>query len=183
MKRWKELFAMVLVAAAGCSGITANSNTAPGVSLGNYRTYAWHQAPSGEMQTVGEQEVRSALARQLAQKGLMPATTQPPDFLVAYHATTQQKVNVTPGYGYGYGYGYGRWGYGASGFPDVTTYTEGTLIVDFIDPKTNQVFWRGTAQGVVRHPDNPDPQRIDTAVAKLMKQYPAEMASVSRPAM
>jgi len=179
MKRWKELFAMALVAAVGCSGITASSKTAPGVSLANYRTYAWYQPPAAEMQTVGEQEVRAALARELAQKGLMPAATEPPDFLVAYHATTQQKVNVTPG---GYGYGY-RWGYGWSGFPDVTTYTEGTLIVDFIDPKTNQVFWRGTAQGVVEHPNNPDPQRISTAVSKLMKQYPSEMASVPRPAM
>jgi Domain of unknown function (DUF4136) len=179
MKRWKEFLAIALFAAVGCSGITANSNTAPGANLGKYHTYAWYQPPSGEMQSIAEQEVRSSLERQLAQKGLTMATTQPPDFLVAYHATKQQKVNVTPGYGYGYGY----WGYRWGGFPDVSTYTEGTLVVDFIDPQSNQVFWRGSAQGVVENPNNPDPQRIDTAVAKLVKQYPMQVASVPRPAM
>lgn len=180
MERWREFLAIALFATAGCSGITANSNTAPGANLGNYRTYGWYQPPSGEMQSVAEQEVRSALERELAQKGLVPATTEPPDFLVAYHATKQQKVSVTPSYG---PYGYGYWGYRWGSFPDVSTYTEGTLIVDFIDPKTNQVFWRGSAQGVVEHPNNPDLHRIDTAVAKLVKQYPTQVASVPRPAM
>lgn len=179
MRPRRTLLAVALLTiAAGCSGITTQANTAPGANLGKYHTYGWYHPPTGEMQSLAEQEVRSALQRDLAQKGLSLATTEAPDFLVAYHAKRQEKVQVTPS-----GYGYGFYGYGWGGFPDVTTYTEGTLVVDFVDPQTNQVFWRGTAQGVVEHPNNPDLNRIDTAVSKIVQQYPTQMASVPRPPM
>ena len=180
MRPWTRYLptALLIAVAAGCSGITTNANIAPGANLAQYHTYGWY-APPRPGESPGEQQVRVALENQLAQKGLVPATNGRPDFLVAYHATRQQKVAVTPGYGYGYGYGYGLY----SGMPSAYTYTEGTLIVDFIDPKTNQAFWRGTASGVLNHPNNPDPQKIDTAVAKLMKRYPVEVASVPQPVM
>ena len=176
MKRCTQFLALALLAVAGCSGITANANVAPGANLGKYHTYGWYQPTAGGAESIGEQEVRGALERELAQKGLTLATTEKPDFLVAYHAKKQQQTSVTPGY-------YGYWGYGWGGFPDVTTYTEGTLVVDFIDPATNQVFWRGTAQGVLEHPNNPDLHKIDTAVAKIVDQYPTQMAAAPRPAM
>lgn len=169
MKYWTR-FLVAAAAAAGCSGITANANVSPNTNLAQYHTYDWASTP-GEQQGLGEQEVRAALQRELAQKGMTPATTAPPDFLVAYHERKQQQLDVTPGYGY--------WDY-----PSVQTYTEGTLIVDFIDPRTNKVFWRGTASGALVHPDNPDPKKIDTAVAKLVHKYPGPLAaSASRPAM
>jgi uncharacterized protein DUF4136 len=177
MRRSVQLFSVTLLfAVAACSGITANSNIAPGTNLAQYRTYAWHSGVSGQPESLGDQEVRSALQSQLAEKGLQLATNSPPDFLVAYHGKKEQKVDVYPG-------GYGYWGYGWGGFPDVETYTQGTLIVDFIDPKTNKVFWRGTATGVLDNPNNPNMSKIDTAVAKLVQQYPTQMASTQRPAM
>lgn len=177
MRRCARLLSVALLLAAGaCSGITANSNIAPGTNLAQYHTYAWHSGVSGQAQGIGEQEVRSALQAQLAEKGLTLATNAPPEFLVAYHGKKEQKTEVYSG-------GYGYWGYGWGGFPDVQTYTQGTLIVDFIDPQTNKVFWRGTASGVLDNPDNPDMSKIDTAVAKLVQQYPTQMASTQRPAM
>ena len=177
MRRCTRLLSVALLLAAGaCSGITANSKLAPGTNLAQYHTYAWHNGVSGQAEGIGEQEVRSQLQAQLAEKGMTLATSTPPDFLVAYHGKKEQKVDVYPG-------GYGYWGYGWGGFPDVETYTQGTLIVDFIDPKTNKVFWRGTASGVLDNPDNPNMGKIDTAVAKLVQQYPTQMAATQRPAM
>jgi hypothetical protein len=66
----------------------------------------------------------------------------------------------------------------------VNEYTQGTLFIDFIDPKTNQVFWRGTASAVVNHPENPNGKKLASAVDKVMKKYPSEVASAgARPAM
>ncbi len=173
MNRWMGFLSVaLLLTAAACSGITANANLAPGANPAAYHTYAWYTPPNGQAASPAEQEVRAALQRDLAQKGMVPATTEPPDFLVAYHATREQKIEA-------YG-GYGWWG----GFPSIDTYTEGTLVVDFIDPKTNNVFWRGSAKGVVDNPGNPNLGKIDTAVAKIVDRYPAPMAaSTSRPAM
>lgn len=181
MRRYKRILSMMaLLTAAACSGITARSNTAPGANLAQYHTYAWHSGVSnGQAQGIGEQEVRAALQAQLAEKGLQLATNTPPDFLVAYHSKKEQKTEV---YADGYG-GYGYWGYGFGGFPDVQTYTQGTLIVDFIDPHTNKVFWRGTASRVLDNPDNPDTAKIDAAVAKLVRQYPMQVAATPRQPM
>jgi hypothetical protein len=135
--------------------------------------------PAGQAETPAEQQLRATLSRDMAQKGLTEAGPgQQPDFLVAYYVKTQQKLDVyNTGYGYGYGYG---WGFGG---PTVYQYTEGTLIVDFVDPRTNQSFWRGTASDVVNHPETPDMGKLDSAVAKLVKQYPSQVAAAPRQTM
>jgi hypothetical protein len=171
--------AAALLCAVGCAPISTTAAMAPSTPVARYRSWAWYKGQAGAPESLAEQEMRASLERNLADKGLTQSTSGSADFLVSYHTKQQQKVQVTPGYGYGYGY----WGYGWGGFPDVTTYTEGTLIVDFIDPVTNQVFWRGTASSVVEHPNNPNPQRIDKAVSKLMSKYPSQMASGLRQRM
>jgi hypothetical protein len=61
----------------------------------------------------------------------------------------------------------------------VTSYTTGTIIVDFLDPRTHTVIWRGSASSTVDHPDNPDPDKIVHAVDKMMGQLPEQMASAA----
>ena len=65
----------------------------------------------------------------------------------------------------------------------VDEYTQGTLFIDFIDPKTKQVFWRGTASAVADHPENPDTGKLAKAVDKVMAKYPSELATTSRSTM
>jgi hypothetical protein len=165
--------AAVLLVGSGC-GASVSSTVTPGASLGHYQTYSF-LTPSnqeGQAESPATQEVHMALARELAKKGLMPAAPgQAPDFQVAYHVKTQQRMDVSH-----YGYYWGP--------TNVYSYTVGTLIVDFVDPQTNQVFWRGTASQVADNPSSPDLAKVDKAVAKLVKQYPGSaMASVPRPAM
>jgi hypothetical protein len=153
--------------------VTTSANVAPGADLAKYRTYGWVAPPPGHITTVAEQQMRSAIEQDLTQKGLTPATNAPPDFLIGYHVREQQVTQVEPG----------AWGYGWAGYPDLYTYTQGTLIVDFIDPHTNQVFWRGTATGVVQNPNNPDAQKLNDAVAKLIDRYPTQVAGMPRQPM
>ncbi len=173
MTLWKtSLFAVLAVAA--CATVSTQARLMPGTNLAQYRTFAW--APRArQIETPADQAIRGSIQQDLAEKGIVPNPGQP-DFLVSYHTKTRERMEVYPGY-YGAGY-YAAWGY-----PDINTYTEGTLIVDFIDPRTQQIFWRGTATGVVEHPDNPDPEKIADAVDKLMDEYPAQVAGVARPQM
>jgi hypothetical protein len=161
---------------AGC-GASVSSTVTPGANLGQYRTFSFFTPPYrvGTAESPSEQEVKSALRNDLAQRGITEAAPgQSPEFLVAYHARKQQKLDVTSA-------GYGWWGLGGT---DVYTYTEGTLIVDFIDPASKSVFWRGTATQIVDNPYAPNLTKIDKAVAKMIDKYPATMtAGVARPAM
>jgi hypothetical protein len=61
------------------------------------------------------------------------------------------------GYGYGggwpYGYGYyGMWAGAPSTYVDVSTYTEGTMILDVVDTHTKKLVFRGTGTAVVGGP-------------------------------
>lgn len=164
--------AMLMLLVTGC-GATIRSSVASNANLDKYKSYSF-VAPAqetGQPQTIADQTIRSALQQNLAMKGLHE-TAGTPDFLVSYHVKQEQKLEAT------------RMGYGFYGGPvDVNQYTQGTLIVDFIDPQTHQVFWRGTATDVVNHPDSPNPAKIEKVVGQIVDKYPATMAAVPRPAM
>jgi hypothetical protein len=169
------LLGFLALALVGC-GASVSSTVTPGANLGRYRTYTFLTPPyrAGQPESPGEQELRTALRQDLAQKGLAEAQPgQTPDFHIAYHVKEQQKLDVDT-------VGYGFWGLGGG---DVYTYTEGTIIVDFVDPQTKQVFWRGTASDVVDNPSSPKLSKIDAAVSKMVKRYPGMMATGERPTM
>ncbi len=165
----------LLLIVAGC-GATIHSSVATNADLAKYKTFSFYTPPykQGQAESIADQTIRSALEQDLSAKGLMKTTAANPDFLVAYHVKEQQKLDVDT-------VGYGFWGWGGPGA--VTQYTQGTLIVDFIDPQTKQVFWRGTAADVVNHPASPNTAKIDKVVGQIVNKYPAVMAATPRTTM
>jgi hypothetical protein len=158
---------LFVVALAGC-GATIRTSVAPTANLGQYHTFAFAPPPQGQPVTLVDQTIESAVRRDLAAKGLAEAAPgQPADFHVAYHVKTEQKIESYP-------VGYGYWGYGGM---SINEYTQGTLILAFVDPHTNQVFWRGTASDVVNHPESPDLQKVDQVVGQVIEKYPMVAAA------
>jgi hypothetical protein len=162
-----------MVAAALLSAcVTVRSSAVPGADLAQYQTFGWAQPadPSVERSPAG-QTIRNQIAGSLQQKGIVQAGQgKSPDFLVSYHVVLRDRV-------YG-GWGWGGWGYWGG---DWYTYTEGTIVVDFIDPRTGTVFWRGSARRDVDDPSNPNLHDVASAVDKLMKKYPMRIAAGRRP--
>jgi len=165
-----------LLALAGC--VTVRSSTSPSANLAHYRTFAWYVSPTPTVQQTAFERspagglVRERIARDLHARGIRESPDRP-DFFVAYHTRLQQRIDVND-----WGYPTVFWG-APPGPVSIDEYTQGTLVVDFIDPKTGQIFWRGTATAVVNHPENPNMQKLATAVDKVMKKYPAEVASAA----
>ncbi len=174
---------VVLAAAlAGCSSLKVNTEYDPGAPYASYRTYAWLQTPPGPEQApairnpIVHQQVVAAVDRELARKGF--AQVQPdanPDLLVSVHGWAQQRIEVT---NYGYSYG-GAWAYGpyrpvpVAGGVDVSTYTDGTLLLDFVDAKAKKLIWRGTASDTFSSPDlNAVKRTVDEATRQLIEAYP-----------
>lgn len=179
----KIIAVAALLLCAACSTTQVRATTAPGTNLLAYRTFAFMtppERPGGAtaqlMQSPAGQQVRASIAEGLREKGYRPAAPgEAPDFLVAVHATTQEKFQVDDwGYVGPYWAGFG---------PDATVeeYTQGTIVVDFIDPRTRQAFWRGTATSIVQDPQNPNPERVAKAVDKLMTRVPMQTAAAPSP--
>lgn len=191
----KLAYAFAAVLAVGCSGIEVRSTPSPNANIAQLRTFAFMapvrpDAPAARLdQSPAGQQIRNEIVQDLIDKGYTPAAagTQP-DFLVAYRTHLRERTDVTNWgaggpWGWGYGWGYGGWAWGG---PDVTVsqYTEGTLVVDFVDPNSHQVLWRGTATGVVNNPDNPNLKKVAKAVDKLLDRYPSSaMAATARTRM
>jgi hypothetical protein len=160
---------------AGCSSVSVTNDYDREFNFAPVKSYQWAteaknlispdaQAAAFENQLI-EKRFKDAVNTQLGAKGMVVDTTAP-DIYVAYHTGTQQKTQVT-NYGYGYGRGYG-------GNYDVSTYTQGTIILDFVDAKTKTLVWRSVATGALG--SNPDPntagEKLSGIVQQMLKDYP-----------
>jgi hypothetical protein len=178
------LFAALLGFAA-CSPNASSSINSSADNFRNYKTFAW-QPPdiqtdnpkySGEMV---DTEIKGNVRSELQARGLQEVPeNQNPDLLITYHIYTQNKQQISGGYyggyypGWGWGGYYGGWGYGGIGYysPSVYNYTEGTLILDVKDARTNSMVWRGSIDGDVTNARKLD-KRIDKGVHSIMEEFP-----------
>ena len=111
--------------------------------------------------TLNDGRIRNGLESQLTANGFK-VESEKADFVIAYYVTTKNKLSVQD-----YGYGPPRW-FGGRDIR-VNQYSEGTLMVDFVDTRTNQVIWRGRAVGTL------DMKGVDKKISKttekLIKQF------------
>ena len=100
-----------------------------------------------------------------------------PDLLINFHLKTEEKTRTSPPVYYGGYYGYRSGVYmGWPGYVEpghIDTYTEGTLSIDLVNRRTNQMVWEGTAVARVTDTSmaNTD-QAVREAVGAIFAQYP-----------
>jgi hypothetical protein len=173
------LLTLVLVTSvvSGCASVVVSRDYAPQAEFAAYRTYALRSAPTreGAPRSLVDQRAQAAIDRELTAKGLRRvADSESPDLLVVTRFDARDRVEVVPYYsaygGYWYpGYLGMGWGYGWStmAYP----YTEGTLFVDLVDPKSNNVVWHGRARRTV-YDNDLSVEQVDKMVKKLLEEFP-----------
>lgn len=186
MSRSFRSLAMLAVLLAGCSSLKVSTQYDPAAPYPSYRTYAWLATAPGQEQAVAIRDpgvrvlVIDAVDREMKRKGYTRVTPdQNPDFYTSVIGWGQQRVEVT-NYGYGYGgaymYGYGPYGPTAAVVPtaQVNQYTDGTLLLDFVDAKSKQLFWRGTATDTLAAPEQARGV-VEGAVQQMLERYPPKL--------
>jgi hypothetical protein len=168
-------------ALAGCATVKIKTEYDPTAPYASYRTYAWISADPGPEQApaIRNPQVRAlvvkAVDREMKAKGLvLVAPDAKPDFLVTVLGWAQSEIHVTNyGYAYGGAYAYGPYGATPMVVPvtEVHQYTQGTMLLDFVDAKTTKLVWRGTATDTLGSPES-IPATVDEAVKKLLAAYP-----------
>ena len=137
-------------------------------------TYDWLPIPtSAEIDRITIERIKNAVNTQLEAKGLK-MTSDDPDFLIASHVGKKEKVRIED---WGYGYGpHGRYwgGYGGPRGVDVYKYEEGSLILDFVEPKSKKLIWRGSAKAQINTDKTPEKREklIAEAVQKILEKFP-----------
>jgi hypothetical protein len=146
-----------------------------------------------------EKRLQNAVEREFAAKGFRQQTTGTPDFLITYRVDFDDKLEViSHGYWsayYGdywpdyYGFGFGYWpGYYSLGFrsryyyrselydaagPYLREYKEVTLTLDFLNPETKALIWRGWYVDTVEDA-NIQEEKITEAVKRILEKFPPE---------
>ena len=165
------LLAMLLAACA--SGPTIVANTNPGADLTAFMTYNF-MTPlgtdrEGGIRTPLSSRLVSSMNRSLISRGLSLADD--PDLLIDFTVMTEDRLDVrqTPSHSVHHSH----WGRGFSTWPTYTTtvrqYTQGTLIIDLIDPANNMLVAEGAAQSRVQNTDFTQ-QQLDDIVAEIMNE-------------
>ncbi len=105
------------------------------------------------------------------------------DLLISWHLSTQNKTDVrtyqTPAYGGAYYGRYNRYaGYNCwNCMPtqtevSVQNYTEGTFIVDMIDPQMRKSVWRSVTQSRLKGKHENDQGKYNEAAIRIMEGFP-----------
>jgi len=178
MKAIKTIAIALLITLSSCSSINVYSDFDKDANFSQYKTYAFHIKSIDKVQIseLDKKRILKAIEYELGQKGMIKS--EKPDLLVNIFTKEKEEVNVNQfnnnwgwGWGFGWGYGFGN-PYNWGGYPLVSSSVEGTLFIDFIDTKKNELVWQGEGVGYLTQDRSKKEAVINEFVAKILMQYP-----------
>jgi len=188
MRIWRRTLcvAMVLFWAQACTTIDVKTDFDPSADFTRFHTFAFGGltdiTKTGLLDnSLVRKRIEAAVSRELIKKGLREVKMDDrPDLLVHYWLGTKdkQRVQGTSGpsagyYGRGGGYYGGGYGWGAS-YSNVSTYeyTEGTLIVDLVEPAKKELQWRAIMVAILEDTAQENIELGNQAIVKAFEHYP-----------
>jgi len=176
MKPVLILISLMALYVVSCSSISVDSDYDENFDFSKLKSYRWleieRSAPNDPLSNpIVRNRVRSAVDKELLNKGFVITDTDSPDFYVTVHGGLQDKVNVT-----NYGYSYGGW-YGAYPHQNVSVnyYTEATLFIDVISATgKKELVWRGAGTGTLSGSRDPEDakEKINQAAYEILYDFP-----------
>lgn len=175
----------LLVLLVACQSAPLQRDFDPDRDFSRYRNWGWKE-PALQYRPddprirsdLTEQRVRNALAEQLEQRGLRPATASAPAQVLvqAWLIVEQRTQTYTSMSGGAWG---GAWPgfWGAPIYADTRTvdYQVGTLQIDFYDAADGKLVWRGSTERILPRSAGAPAERermLRETVAQLLAHYP-----------
>ncbi|MDQ7918353.1 DUF4136 domain-containing protein [Mesonia sp. MT50] len=164
---------LVTLLVTSCSSVKVATDYDEAVDFDQYQSFAFYKPgiDKAEISDLDKKRILRAIEVELTQKGLVKSTN--PSLLVSIFTKSNTNVDIyRNNYGYGYGYGWRPYYYGGMGRETVSTSTEGTLYIDFIDAAKKELVWQGMGTGVLSQDREAKIERIKEIVLEVMKKYP-----------
>ena len=166
MKTSRFLVVLFLWCLASLAAFTQQVNTDyhRGTNFSNYKTYAWGVSPQPINDSLWNQRIMDTIDGALAGKGLQKVSLdQNPSVILVYSAGIKQNVSYQ---------GYSMGVFNRMGSIQQVVQREGTLIVDFADPQTKMITWRGISTDTLSDKSDKNVQKLQKMVAKMFQKYP-----------
>ena len=186
MRIWGTTLCLTMVwfCAQACTTIDVKTDFDPSTDFTRFHTFAF--AGLTDITKTGlldnsltRKRIETGVSRELTKKGLREVKMdERPDLLVHYWLGTKDKQRVQgttsgPTGGYYGGYYGGGYGWGAN-YNTVTTYeyTEGTLVVDLVEPVKKELQWRATMVAILEDTAQENTELGNKAIIKAFENYP-----------
>jgi len=175
----KILFFMgIIFILSGCSVMKVDVDYDTSYNFDGKTKYAVVHASRAGENTLTNDRIMQAIKSSLNVRNYTNVQKNEADLIFVFHVNVKDKTDIRTDYqmvGYrGFGYGFGGGGMMIA-TPSSYSYTEGTLILDALNPKTKKIVWRGIASDELnRSETTPEEKReyINKVISELMKNFP-----------
>jgi uncharacterized protein DUF4136 len=166
MKTFRTLFystLLIMCCAIAAAAQTVQTDFDRTFPLASLKTYGFHQQQRGARDPlaaspINDRRIHSAIDSQLRENGLTESAQ--PDFWIRYFVSTSKGLDIQDN----------RFGiFNRAGSINVNPTTEGTLVVIFLDSKTQQEVWRGYASDTINPKDFE--KDVTKSVTKLIQKF------------
>ncbi len=113
-----------------------------------------------------DKRIAEALRHQLPGSGI--TESEQPQLFVAYYGSLKDRTQIRA-----YGWGRPYWGGGMATI-DADHYSEGTLVVDFVDAQSQTLVWRGSITDTVE--PNRSHDKLEKSIGKLLAKFKSDVA-------
>lgn len=175
MKLYKLSLLLVVVFLSSCSTVRVTADYDTKKDFNNYKTFAFYKngIDKAAISDLDKRRILRAVESELLLKGF--TKSENPDMLVSIFTKSRKRVDVATVNNYNGFFWYPMY-YRDYNRVQVSKYTEGTLFIDLIDSKSNQLVWQGIGTGVLNTRNVSEKQeRINEFVKEIMNQYPPKI--------
>ena len=173
--------AVLIFTFTGCSGIQVSQDFEQGFDFSGLKTFAWKSNENNEWgltdNDLVDRRVRNAIVNTLTARQFSQDDSGQVDFLISYDLAVEQRIsssNVSGGVSMGRSTRGRHGSIGVSTGSQISTYDQGTLLIDVTDVASDKLVWRGVSSQAL--PDLSDPQRltdrVNETVEAILAQFP-----------
>jgi hypothetical protein len=175
MKIFKLFPLFLLFIFASCSSVRVATDYDKEANFNNYKSFAFYKPgiDKAKISDLDKKRILRAIESSMTAKGMSKSDS--PALLVSIFTKERERIDVYNN-NFGYGWGWNPWWYGGYG-SSVSRSAEGSLYIDLIDAKTNELVWQGvgTANLVTDNMERKE-ARIREIVSEILAAYPPGIA-------
>lgn len=166
---WIPLWVLLI---AGCAA-NVTYDYDPGATRALPGSFAFLNQDRQGINSLDDRRIQDAIRRELTAKGLEFASKEQAATWVDYKLVDSRRY-INTGFSYGFGFGWRHSLFGLTTYPEAREVQETNLIVELIDPRTQQVIWRAASRRNLARDLEPRERTelVNEVVQEMFSNYP-----------
>lgn len=159
---------LLLFIISSCATVRVKTDFDSSTDFSKVKTFAFYKKgiDKAKISDIDKRSILRSIKSELIGKGM--TLSKNPDILVSIYAKSKKQMDI---------YYANQWHphyYGSHWDTHVSKYTEGTLLIDFIDAKTKTLLWQGVGKGALITSGVVEKKeaRINEFVYEILHAYP-----------